>query len=264
MKEILLILMMLLNDINAFLGVFGLGYAQVRGLQSNRLLMTSNAETRAVFVREQMMARRLGTNPSSTVRKTEDLVAVTVEQKSEEQVKAEEVQAVSVREKMMIARFQNEAQLRKIAAAIEAEALNQQQMEEEARAAKAAAEAEYLKQKKAEEQAKAMEIEKKAVATRMKMLETRLKIQGDLAATEIALRVAREAKITALIEARKQPKEPEIEAKYAAKYSSMSEEDRNFSILVDLGMINVHSDPDTSDYDASFDEEYCVEYEMAL
>ena len=48
----------------------------------------------------------------------------------------------------------------------------------------------------------------------------------------------------------------------AARYASMSEADRNFAILVDLGMITIHQDPDGEGYDDSADDEFCPEYDL--
>ena len=47
----------------------------------------------------------------------------------------------------------------------------------------------------------------------------------------------------------------------AKKYAGMEEEERNFSILVDLGIITVHQDPDEKGYDSSKDDEFCAEYD---
>ena len=47
---------------------------------------------------------------------------------------------------------------------------------------------------------------------------------------------------------------------YVDADEDMSEEERNFSILVNLGMVEVHDDPDSPDYDDSMDEEFCEEY----
>jgi hypothetical protein len=60
-----------------------------------------------------------------------------------------------------------------------------------------------------------------------------------------------------IMEARKQPKSPEEEAKLAAKYGSMSIEDRAFAILTDLGMVEMSPNPDDPNYDHSQDDEYC-------
>jgi hypothetical protein len=60
-----------------------------------------------------------------------------------------------------------------------------------------------------------------------------------------------------ILEARKQPKSPEEEAKLAAKYGSLSIEDRAFAILTDLGMVEMNPDPNDPNYDHLQDDEYC-------
>jgi hypothetical protein len=60
-----------------------------------------------------------------------------------------------------------------------------------------------------------------------------------------------------ILKARKQPKSPEEEAKLAAKYGSMSIEDRAFAILADLGMVEMSPNPNDPNYDHSQDDEYC-------
>ena len=41
-----------------------------------------------------------------------------------------------------------------------------------------------------------------------------------------------------------------------AKFDSMDLGERAFSILVDLGLIDIHPDPESSDYDHSNDDEF--------
>merc|ERR1712157_180135 len=42
-------------------------------------------------------------------------------------------------------------------------------------------------------------------------------------------------------------------------YATMTPEDRAWSILYDLGAIDMTPDPDSTDYDSSKDDEYCEE-----
>jgi hypothetical protein len=56
-------------------------------------------------------------------------------------------------------------------------------------------------------------------------------------------------------QARKQPKSEEEEAMLQAKYSSMEPGERAFAILLDLGMIEEHLDPDSPSYDSAFDND---------
>lgn len=115
-----------------------------------------------------------------------------------------------------------------------------------------------------------VETEAKAVETRQKMMSSRL-------AREAKFRILNEADVAeaksvevrrAMMEDRfsnnkklskKQTSSPVRIA--AKKYEDMSEEDRAFSILVDLGIIGLTPDPDNSNYDATKDDEFCSEYD---
>lgn len=59
----------------------------------------------------------------------------------------------------------------------------------------------------------------------------------------------------AVMKARSQPKSPEDEAALAARYGAMDLEERAFSILADLGMIELHLDPDDPSRDTSHDDD---------
>lgn len=59
----------------------------------------------------------------------------------------------------------------------------------------------------------------------------------------------------AAMKARSQPKSPEDEAALAARYGAMDLEERAFSILADLGMIELHLDPDDPSRDTSHDDD---------
>ena len=49
---------------------------------------------------------------------------------------------------------------------------------------------------------------------------------------------------------------------FRSKYAAMSEKDRNFAILVDIGVIVETPDPDDSDYDCTQDSDYCIDYSI--
>lgn len=61
-----------------------------------------------------------------------------------------------------------------------------------------------------------------------------------------------------ILKARQQPKSGKGEELDAARYELMSLEDRAFAILYDLGMIEIHENPNSIDYDHSNDDEYCI------
>ena len=58
-----------------------------------------------------------------------------------------------------------------------------------------------------------------------------------------------------ILQARKQPKSVQEEAMLQAKYGSMEPGERAFAILLDLGMIIAHPDPDWPGYDSTFDND---------
>jgi hypothetical protein len=57
--------------------------------------------------------------------------------------------------------------------------------------------------------------------------------------------------------ARRQPKSPNEESKLAEKYQNMPIEERAYTILFDLGMIDENKDPKDPSYDHANDDEYC-------
>ena len=66
-----------------------------------------------------------------------------------------------------------------------------------------------------------------------------------------------ESRLKSIVEARRQPKNFNEEASVADKYSNMSLEERAFSILFDLGMVEANKDPRDPSYDHSDDDEFC-------
>ncbi len=65
-----------------------------------------------------------------------------------------------------------------------------------------------------------------------------------------------EAKREALAMKRMQPKLPEEEAALASRYGAMDAQERAYNILLDLGLIQLHEDPDSDTYDHSKDDEF--------
>jgi len=61
--------------------------------------------------------------------------------------------------------------------------------------------------------------------------------------------------------ARQQPKSPDEEQRLKEKYGSMDLEERAFNILVDLGMVDLHSDPDETSLDWEENDEDAFMYD---
>lgn len=120
------------------------------------------------------------------------------------------------------------------AAAKEAE---EKRLAEEAAAAKAAAE--EAAAKKAEEKRLAEE-----EAARIAEMETEEAMAKELGYPSLEI-----------MKARQQPKSTEEEAALAGKYGAMELGERAFAILADLGMIDLHPDPDDPSRDTSKDDE---------
>jgi len=60
----------------------------------------------------------------------------------------------------------------------------------------------------------------------------------------------------AIANARKQPKNKDEEKTLADYYGAMDLEERAFTILYDLGMIEMSPDPDSPDYNHDLDDEF--------
>ena len=237
-------------------------------------------EAKAVEVREEMMALRL--EHEKTLRD--------IEEKAQEAKTAAiaEAKAVNTRESMMVYRLANEKEVlakeekareAKIAALIEAKAVKTREnmlsyrIDLEKRLAKKAATKaaekkryDFLQRMMAERLAAEKVLAKKAaekkyVTLREKMLATRLEMQGEIAAAMILRREKKAVQVAAYKEARTQPKSPEVEKKYAEKYEVLSETERNFAILVDLGLVKESPNPDCPEYDDSEDDLFCDDYE---
>jgi cold shock CspA family protein len=148
-------------------------------------------------------------------------------------------------------RLAEEAAAKEAAAKAEAEAARVAKEAEEKRLAEEAAAKEAAAKAEAEAARLAKEAEEKRLAEEAKAAEeARLaKEAEDAKARELGYPSA------AVMKARSQPKSPEDEAALAARYGAMDLEERAFSILADLGMIELHLDPDDPDRDTSHDDD---------
>ena len=142
-----------------------------------------------------------------------------------------------------------------------AEAAEAARLAEEAAAKEAKAEAEaaeaarLVEEKRLAEEAAAKEAKAEAAEAARLAEEKRL-------ADEAAAKGAEEAEArelgypsVAAMKARQQPKSAEEEAALASKYGAMDLEERTFSILVDLGMIELNPDPEDPNRDSSKDDD---------
>mmetsp|Transcript_9602 Transcript_9602/g.15702 ORF Transcript_9602/g.15702 Transcript_9602/m.15702 type:complete len:365 (+) Transcript_9602:90-1184(+) len=113
---------------------------------------------------------------------------------------------------------------------------------------KAKAEAEKKAEAEAEAAAKAKAEAEAAEAARL---------AEEAAAIEAAEAEARELGYpsVAVMQARKQPKSAEEESSLARKYGAMDLEERAFTILADLGMIELNPDPEDPNRDTSKDDD---------
>ena len=123
---------------------------------------------------------------------------------------------------------------------------------------KAEAEAEAAAKAKAEAAAKAKaEAEAAAKAKAEAEAAEAARLAEEAAAIEAAEAEARELGYpsVAVMQARKQPKSAEEEASLASKYGAMDLEERAFTILADLGMIELNPDPEDPNRDTSKDDD---------
>jgi len=135
--------------------------------------------------------------------------------------------------------------------------------EETAAAAAAKAAAEKAAAKEAEEKRLAKEAAAaKVAAEEAAAKEAEEKRLAEAEAARIAEKEAEEATAKELgypsaeiMRARQQPKSTEEEAALAAKYGAMELGEKIFAILTDLGMIDLHPDPDDPSRDTSTDDE---------
>ncbi|KAL7499918.1 hypothetical protein ACHAWT_008052 [Skeletonema menzelii] len=123
---------------------------------------------------------------------------------------------------------------------------------------KAKAEAEKKAEAEAEAAAKAKaEAEAAAKAKAEAEAAEAARLAEEAAAIEAAEAEARELGYpsVAVMQARKQPKSAEEESSLARKYGAMDLEERAFTILADLGMIELNPDPEDPNRDTSKDDD---------
>lgn len=139
-------------------------------------------------------------------------------------------------------------------AAAAAEAARLAKEAEEKRIAEEAAAKEAAAKAEAEAARLAKEAEEKRLAEEAKAAEeARLAKEAEQAQDAKARELGYPS--AAVMKARSQPKSPEDEAALAARYGAMDLEERAFSILVDLGMIELHLDPNDPNRDTSRDDD---------
>ena len=144
------------------------------------------------------------------------------------------------------------------AARLEKEAEEKRLAEEAAAAeAKAKAEAEAAEAARLAEEAAAAKAKAEAEAAEAARLAEEKRLAEEAAAKEALEAEARELGYpsVAVMKARQQPKSAEEEAALASKYGAMDLEERAFSILTDLGMIDLNPDPEDPNRDTSKDDD---------
>ncbi|KAK1748001.1 hypothetical protein QTG54_001964 [Skeletonema marinoi] len=155
---------------------------------------------------------------------------------AEAKAKAEAAEAARLAKEAEEKRLAEEAAAAEAKAKAEAEAAEAARLAEEAAAAKAKAEAE---------------------AAEAARLAEEKRLAEEAAAAEAVDAEARELGYpsVAVMKARQQPKSAEEEAALASKYGAMDLEERAFSILTDLGMIDLNPDPEDPNRDTSKDDD---------
>jgi len=155
---------------------------------------------------------------------------------AEAKAKAEAAEAARLAKEAEEKRLAEEAAAAEAKAKAEAEAAEAARLAEEAAAAKAKAEAE---------------------AAEAARLAEEKRLAEEAAAKEALEAEARELGYpsVAVMKARQQPKSAEEEAALASKYGAMDLEERAFSILTDLGMIDLNPDPEDPNRDTSKDDD---------
>eukprot|EP00585_Thalassiosira_rotula_P023978 CAMPEP_0196255490 /NCGR_PEP_ID=MMETSP0913-20130531/55348_1 /TAXON_ID=49265 /ORGANISM="Thalassiosira rotula, Strain GSO102" /LENGTH=382 /DNA_ID=CAMNT_0041542957 /DNA_START=28 /DNA_END=1176 /DNA_ORIENTATION=+ len=140
------------------------------------------------------------------------------------------------------------------AAAAEAKAAEEKAAAEAAAAAEAKAAEEKAAAEAAAAAAKAAEEKAAAEAAAAK---AKAEAEAAAAAAEAEEAAAKELGFpsAAVMKARLQPKSPEEEAALAAKYGAMELGEKAFTILTDLGMIDLNPDPSDPNRDTSKDDE---------
>eukprot|EP00577_Skeletonema_sp_RCC1716_P011596 CAMPEP_0113398824 /NCGR_PEP_ID=MMETSP0013_2-20120614/15191_1 /TAXON_ID=2843 ORGANISM="Skeletonema costatum, Strain 1716" /NCGR_SAMPLE_ID=MMETSP0013_2 /ASSEMBLY_ACC=CAM_ASM_000158 /LENGTH=432 /DNA_ID=CAMNT_0000283643 /DNA_START=109 /DNA_END=1407 /DNA_ORIENTATION=- /assembly_acc=CAM_ASM_000158 len=155
---------------------------------------------------------------------------------AEAKAKAEAAEAARLAKEAEEKRLAEEAAAAEAKAKAEAEAAEAARLAEEAAAAKAKAEAEAAEAARLAEEKRLAE---EAAAAEALQAEVR-----ELGYPSVAV-----------MKARQQPKSAEEEAALASKYGAMDLEERAFSILTDLGMIDLNPDPEDPNRDTSKDDD---------
>jgi len=90
------------------------------------------------------------------------------------------------------------------------------------------------------------------------ILNTRLEMETAERERIQAILQAEADRKAAIVEARQQPKTPEVEKALAEKYAALEAGERAFAILIDLGIVDISPDPDSKDYDSSSDDQFAL------
>jgi len=176
---------------------------------------------------------------------------------AEAKAKAEAAEAARLAKEAEEKRLAEEAAAAEAKAKAEAEAAEAARLAEEAAAAKAKAEAEAAEAARLAEEAAAAKAKAEAEAAEAARLAEEKRLAEEAAAAEALEAEARELGYpsVAVMKARQQPKSAEEEAALASKYGAMDLEERAFSILTDLGMIDLNPDPEDPNRDRSKDDD---------
>lgn len=67
---------------------------------------------------------------------------------------------------------------------------------------------------------------------------------------------ARLAEMQELQKKRQQPTDPKEKEALSQRYAEMNSEERAYNILLDLGLIELHPDPESDSYDSSNDNDF--------
>ena len=176
----------------------------------------------------------------------------------EAKAKAEAAEAARLAEEAAAKEAKAEAEAAEAARLVEEKRLAEEAAAKEAKAEAEAAEAARLvEEKRLAEEAAAKEAKAEAEAAEAARLAEEKRLADEAAAKGAEEAEARELGYpsVAAMKARQQPKSAEEEAALASKYGAMDLEERAFSILVDLGMIELNPDPEDPNRDSSKDDD---------
>jgi len=180
--------------------------------------------------------------------------AAAAEKAAAAEAKAAEEKAAAEAAAAAEAKAAEEEAAAEAAAAAEAKAAEEKAAAEAAAAAEAKAAEEKAAAEAAAAAAKAAEEKAAAEAAAAK---AKAEAEAAAAAAEAEEAAAKELGFpsAAVMKARLQPKSPEEEAALAAKYGAMELGEKAFTILTDLGMIDLNPDPSDPNRDTSKDDE---------